>query len=58
MTETHRSLDDHNKIDALLEVLREIAEGKGAYSQDQLEHASNTIEDMKALATDAIAKHA
>jgi hypothetical protein len=29
-------------------------EGKGAYSCDQLEHASNTIDSMKAIANAAI----
>jgi hypothetical protein len=40
----------------LLEALREIANGEGRYSRDPLEHASNTIEDMRALALKAIAK--
>ena len=38
----------------LLEALREIRKGQGRYSQDQLEHASNTIEDMKEIADKAI----
>ena len=37
-----------------IEALKEIAEGKGRYSLDPLTHASNTIEDMKKLATDAL----
>ena len=40
----------------LLEALREIAKGEGRYSRDPLEHASNTIEDMQAIAAKAIAK--
>ena len=40
----------------MLEALREIAKGEGRYSRDPLGHASNTIEDMKALALAAIAK--
>lgn len=36
--------------------LTEILEGKGRYSRDQLEHASNTIEDMKEIAREALAK--
>jgi len=40
----------------LLEALREIAKGEGRYSRDPLEHASNTVDDMKALALRAIAK--
>lgn len=41
----------------LYEALKEISEGKGRYSQNRLEHASNTIEDMKALANEAILKY-
>jgi gentisate 1,2-dioxygenase len=40
----------------LLDALKEIAEGKGAYSQDQFEHCKNTVRDMKQLAIEAIAK--
>lgn len=36
--------------------LEEISEGKGRYSMDHLKHAANTIEDMKALAVEALAK--
>ena len=36
--------------------LKEIIEGKGAYSQDQLTHAENTIKDMKRLAADILRK--
>jgi len=38
------------------ELLREISEGKGAYSRDPLTHASNTIENMKNLALEALSK--
>ena len=34
--------------------LEKIAEGKGAFSLDPLTHASNTIDDMKALANAAL----
>ncbi len=37
------------------EALREIAKGEGRFSVDRLEHAENTIEDMKALALRALA---
>ncbi len=40
----------------LLKALKEISEGKGAYSRDQLEHAGNCIRDMKEIAVKAIAK--
>lgn len=40
----------------LLEALKEIQEGRGAFSMDHLTHAANTIEEMKALAKTAIAK--
>ena len=40
----------------LLAALKEIAKGKGEFSRDPLEHASNTIDSMKAIANAAIAK--
>jgi hypothetical protein len=40
----------------LLETLVEISKGEGRYDMDQLKHASNTIEDMKELAEEAIQK--
>ena len=45
---------EKEKIKKALEILREAQEGKGAYSQDQLKHAENTIEDMKTLIGEAI----
>ncbi len=44
-----------SKLD-LLAALREIAKGQGPYSRDPFQHACNTIEDMKELASAAIAK--
>ena len=38
----------------LVEVLKEISEGKGRYNPDQFEHAKNTIQDMKELAIQAL----
>lgn len=35
--------------------LTDIAEGKGRYSRDPMEHAVNTIEDLKRTATEALA---
>ena len=46
----------HGAAPALIEALREIAKGKGAYSRDPLTHAKNTIDNMKEIASDAIAK--
>ena len=40
----------------LLEALKEIAKGEGPYSMDRLTHANNTIENMIAIAQQAIAK--
>jgi hypothetical protein len=40
----------------LLEALRKIEQGEGRFSRDPLTHASNTIEDMIAVARAAIAK--
>lgn len=39
----------------LLKALKEITEAKGAYSQDRLEHCSNTVRDMVELANIALA---
>lgn len=41
---------------AMLEALKEISKGQGPFSRDQLTHADNCIDAMKALALDAIAK--
>jgi hypothetical protein len=46
--------DLHDRLENALAALREIARGEGRFSRDPLEHASNTIEDMKRLATDAL----
>ena len=51
---TPRQLADENK--ELLEALQEIKKGEGAYNMDKYEHANNTIENMKSLATQAINK--
>jgi hypothetical protein len=40
----------------LVKALEEIAKGQGAFSRDPLAHASNTIDDMKALAREALAQ--
>jgi len=40
----------------MYEALKEISEGKGRYSMDKLTHASNTIDDMKELALNALLK--
>lgn len=56
MEETDRlliqKLQAQNKI--MLEALQEIAKGQGAFSRDPLEHASNTIDNMKEIANEAI----
>ena len=35
-------------------ILEEIEKGEGAYSRDVLQHAENTIENMKKLAREAL----
>ena len=40
----------------LLEALKEITKGEGRFDMDRLIHASNTIEDMKSIANEAIKK--
>jgi hypothetical protein len=42
--------------DELFAALKEIAECKGAYSMDRLEHATNVIKEAKAIAEAAITK--
>lgn len=42
------------ELERLREALEEIAEGKGRFSRDSLQHAENAIEDMKALARTAL----
>ncbi len=44
---------DPNPVRAVLE---EIAKGEGPFNRDPLEHASNTIDAMKALASEALAR--
>ena len=43
-----------DNIQKALEKLREAQKGMGAYSTDQLQHANNTIKDMKDLIGEAI----
>lgn len=43
------------RIKYLVAALEEVAKGMGPYSRDPLAHASNTIEDMKDIATKAVA---
>jgi hypothetical protein len=43
-------------VEGSIKVFEEIAEAKGAYSMDRLEHASNTIRDMVEIAKNQIAK--
>ena len=50
---TIEDLCDH--ADAMDEVLRKLAQGKGRYSRDYHQHLENCIEDMKALANKALA---
>ena len=42
------------EVNRLRTALSEIAEGRGRFSRDPFEHASNTIEDMKAIAVAAL----
>ncbi len=46
----------HGAAPALLEALREIAKGKGAYDLDPLIHCANTVESMRSIARAAIAQ--
>ena len=44
-----------DRIEALEAALREIARGEGRFSRDPYEHACNTIEDLIAIASAALA---
>ena len=46
----------HRQRDALAEALREISKGAGPFDRDPLKHAENCIDDMKALAKDALVR--
>ena len=54
MDKSKQILEEENAM--LIQSLQEIAECKGRYNQDRLIHACNTIEDMAALAKEAIEK--
>ncbi len=43
-----------SKIIRVRKILKEITEGKGRFSRDNLTHAENTIEDMKQLAREGL----
>ena len=42
------------RIARLRAALEEVAQGKGRYSQDPLEHCGNTVDDMKDIAITAL----
>ena len=45
-----------NAHDGLVAALKEVTKGEGAFSRDNLEHADNCIESMKAIAKAALAE--
>jgi len=47
---------ESGSVAEMVEALREIAKGEGAFSRDPLKHAENCIESMKAIAGAALAK--
>lgn len=52
--EANRPCPLHAAAPQLLEALEKIARGEGRYNRDPLEHCSNAVEDMKAIAVAAI----
>jgi len=55
LTVASTQIDSREKeIDKLREALEEIKLGRGAYDQDQFQHAVNTIESMKQIADKAL----
>lgn len=49
-----RQVPTKEKLKIAIKALKEISEGKGAYSRDPLKHAENVIEESKALAVGAL----
>ena len=47
-------MTDAELLDMAVTAFEQIAEGKGAYSRDPLEHCANTVEEAKRLATVAL----
>ena len=45
-----------DEIERLRAALTEVSKGEGAFSRDPLTHASNTVDSMKQIALDALAK--
>ena len=45
---------NQERIEKALDLLQEIAEGKGPYSHDPLTHCENCLENMKKLAEEAL----
>lgn len=54
MSQEHQKQLEDN-APKLLEALKEISKGEGKYNREPLQHAENTIENMKAIADKAIA---
>jgi len=46
---------ENEAVEKAIEALEQIAKGEGRFSRDQLTHANNTVEDMKAIAVAALA---
>ena len=46
-----------DKHSALIKGLHEISKGEGAYNEDRLEHANNTIENLKSIANETLENH-
>ena len=51
---TRQIADIERQRDAYRKALEEIVKGEGPFSRDQITHASNTIEAMKAIARKAL----
>ena len=48
--------DCQEKLNELVEALEEIKKGEGRFSIDRLEHATNAVKDMQAIAHRALEK--
>ena len=46
---------EREKVEKLKDALKEITFGRGTFNHDPFQHCQNTVEDMKALAEQALA---
>ncbi len=55
MRDSNVAMSAEQQVIYLCDALREIAQGRGAFSLDHFTHANNAIENMKRIANEALA---